>query len=258
MIDGQIPLVLGDRRFELKYDLYRPENPPPVNAEAPGDARIRLIGAGQADGPDITGKITNGALGALLAIRNRVVPSVIGDGQQAGDLNELASQFADSINDLLESGELEDGSPGAALFTYDKDNATAAAQTLGLNVELTAGGLAAIQPGNPPVSNGIPLALSDLSSPRTAEDGSTLPSFAQSYAAIAARIGSELSAAQDREQIQQSAVAQAKDLRQQMSGVSLDEEAVILMEFQRAYQANSRLISVLDQLTEDTINILRA
>jgi flagellar hook-associated protein FlgK len=30
-----------------------------------------------------------------------------------------------------------------------------------------------------------------------------------------------------------------------------------LVEFQRAYQANSRFITVLDQLTQDTINILR-
>ena len=57
--------------------------------------------------------------------------------------------------------------------------------------------------------------------------------------------------------MQQSAVAQAKNLRQQMSGVSLDEEATILIQFQRAYEANSRLIGVLDQLTEDTINILQ-
>jgi flagellar hook-associated protein 1 FlgK len=57
-------------------------------------------------------------------------------------------------------------------------------------------------------------------------------------------------------QAQQSTVAQAKDLRQQMSGVSLDEEATVLIQFQRAYEANAKLITVLDQLMQDTINIL--
>jgi flagellar hook-associated protein 1 len=38
--------------------------------------------------------------------------------------------------------------------------------------------------------------------------------------------------------------------------VSLDEEAMILVEFQRAYEANSKFITVLDQLTQDTLNIL--
>ena len=51
--------------------------------------------------------------------------------------------------------------------------------------------------------------------------------------------------------------AQTKNLRQQLSGVSLDEEATIVIQFQRAYEANSRLIAVLDQLTEETIQILR-
>ena len=57
--------------------------------------------------------------------------------------------------------------------------------------------------------------------------------------------------------VQQSAVAQAKNLRQQMSGVSLDEEATILIQFQRAYEANSRLISVLDEMSREAIDILQ-
>jgi flagellar hook-associated protein 1 FlgK len=70
-------------------------------------------------------------------------------------------------------------------------------------------------------------------------------------------VGSQLQTAQDGQQVQQSLVAQAKNQRQQLSGVSLDEEAMILVEFQRAYEANSKLIMVLDQLTQDTLDILR-
>jgi len=36
----------------------------------------------------------------------------------------------------------------------------------------------------------------------------------------------------------------------------LDEEAMLVVEFERAYQANARLITVLNQLTQDTINML--
>jgi flagellar hook-associated protein 1 FlgK len=52
-------------------------------------------------------------------------------------------------------------------------------------------------------------------------------------------------------------VSQAQNLRQQVSGVDLNEEAMILVQFQSAYEANSKLITVLDQLTQDTINILQ-
>jgi flagellar hook-associated protein 1 FlgK len=51
-------------------------------------------------------------------------------------------------------------------------------------------------------------------------------------------------------------VAQAQNVRQQISGVSLDQEATILIQFQQAYEASSKLITILDQLTEDTINML--
>jgi hypothetical protein len=74
---------------------------------------------------------------------------------------------------------------------------------------------------------------------------------------LAARAGARLNDAKDGAQVQQSLVAQAKDLRRQYSGVSLDEEATILIQFQRAYQANSRFITVLDQLTQETINLIK-
>ncbi|MBZ5581687.1 MAG: flagellar hook-associated protein FlgK [Acidobacteriia bacterium] len=254
LIDGQVPLVLESQQFGLSFDLYQPQDPPPVYLGAPPSARI------VSQGRDITDAITSGSLGALLDLRNRVLPSYMGDARQAGDLNLLAKQFAGRVNGLLTGGYIADGDPpetGVPLFVYDTENDTAVAQTLSIDSGVTADRLAAIDPGPPAAANGIPLRLSSLASPESAEDEIGGASFAGFYGQMAARAGSELSAARDDEQVQQSAVAQAQSLRQQMSGVSLDEEAMILVEFQRAYQANSRLISVLDQLTEETINILQ-
>jgi flagellar hook-associated protein 1 len=81
-------------------------------------------------------------------------------------------------------------------------------------------------------------------------------SYTQYFGNIAAIIGTQLDTATGTQQVQQSAVAQAQNVRQQISGVSLDQEATILVQFQRAYEASSKLITILDQLTEDTINIL--
>jgi flagellar hook-associated protein 1 len=82
-------------------------------------------------------------------------------------------------------------------------------------------------------------------------------SFTEFYGQIAGFAGDQLNQANNNAQVQQSLLAQAKDLRDQFSGVSLDEEATILIQFQRAYQANSRFISVLDQLTQAAIDILK-
>jgi flagellar hook-associated protein 1 len=74
---------------------------------------------------------------------------------------------------------------------------------------------------------------------------------------MASRTGYALSAAKNRQQVQQSAVAQAQNLRQQNSGVDLDEEAMTLVQYQRAYEANSRMITVLNSLTQTVIDLLR-
>lgn len=54
-----------------------------------------------------------------------------------------------------------------------------------------------------------------------------------------------------------SLLAQSRGLRDQVSGVSLDEQAVILIQFQRAYQANAKLITVLNDLTATAVGLLR-
>src|SRR5207248_6623497 len=99
--------------------------------------------------------------------------------------------------------------------------------------------------------------LANLANPLDGADKINGVSFTQFYGSLASRIGGQLNDATNQQQVQQSMVAQAKNLRQQVSGVSLNEEATILVEFQRAYQANSKFITILDQLTQDTINILR-
>ena len=161
---------------------------------------------------------------------------------------------------MLTSGNISDGPPpqaGVPLFKYDTSNITNVAKTLSVDPTVTPSQLAAISPGPPQVANGVPLAFSQLATPLAAADEINGVSYSEFYGNMAANIGSQLQSAKNGEQVQQSLLAQARDQRQQLSGVSLDQEAMILVEFQRAYQANSRFITVLDQLTLDTINILK-
>ena len=51
--------------------------------------------------------------------------------------------------------------------------------------------------------------------------------------------------------------AQARTLRDTASGVSLDEQAINLIEFQRSYQATARVLTVLSDLTQTTIDLIR-
>ncbi len=253
LLDGQTPLLIEGQQYQIGYDLEQPTDPPPVNANGPPTAHIHA-----ADGTDITSKITTGQLGALLNVRNTVLPSYIGDAYQAGDLNTMATQFASRVNQLLTNGTSLDPtvtSGGVALFTYDSTDATNAAQTLEVNPKATASTLVATDPATQ-VANGIPLALSDLANPNNSLDMIGGGSYTAFYGNMAARVGNGLNFATSQQTIQQSALAQAQNLRQQDSGVNLDEEAMTLVQYQTAYEANSKLITVLDQLTEDAVNIL--
>ena len=255
LMNGQTPLLIGQRQYDLSFRMDQPSTPAPTFTDAPPRAFLTA-----SDGTDITAASTGGRLGALLDVRNRLLPSYIGDAYQAGSLNQMAKQFADRVNTVLESGQISSGAtpqPGVALFQYDTTNDARVAQTLSVATGMTASQLAPIDPGPPAVSNGIPLALAALGNPTQDADRIDSLSYNAFFGQMAANAGSALNSAQTEAQTDQSLVVQARTLRQQTSGVSLDEEAALLIQFQRAYEANSRLITVLDSLTQDTIQMLQ-
>jgi len=74
---------------------------------------------------------------------------------------------------------------------------------------------------------------------------------------IAGAIGQENADASANQTTQQQVVAQATSLRDQISGVSLNQEAVTVMQFQQAYQATSQVLTVLSNLTSTLINLIQ-
>ena len=257
MLAGQVPLLVGGQQYSLSFDLYQPDDSTIQNA--PPLAQIKA-----ADGSDITSDVTGGQLGALLSLRNTVLPSYIGDGTQAGSLNSMAQQFADTVNGILTSGNISDASadgatpavPGVPLFAYDATNATNAAASFSVSSTITPSQLAAIDPGPPEVSNGIPLALAQLENPQSAADQINGESYMAAFGDMATQAGNLLNDATEDQQVAQSALTQAQNLQQQQSGVDLNQQAATLVEYQRSYEANAEMITVLNQLMQDTINIL--
>ena len=69
--------------------------------------------------------------------------------------------------------------------------------------------------------------------------------------------GQELNSIETQALDQETVVRMLKDHRTSMSGVSIDEEMANLLVFQRAFQANAKLITLLDGLVEVSINIVK-
>jgi flagellar hook-associated protein 1 FlgK len=120
---------------------------------------------------------------------------------------------------------------------------------------MTPSQLAATNPGPPPVSNGIALQLAALDS------GTSGPvnglSFTQYFGTLVSQVGTAVSNASNNATAQTQLVAQAKSLQQQLSGVNLDEEAVRLVQLQSSYQAASKVVTVIDELTQSLINMVQ-
>jgi flagellar hook-associated protein 1 FlgK len=250
MAGGTAALVIGDHQYDLQLDFTVAEDA----AYPGGSPAARIL---DESGEDFTARITGGKLAGQLDVRDRVLPSLIGDTSQPGDLNRLAKALAERVNGILAEGRTADGLPPAeALFTVDA-NDTAVARNLTVNEAFAPEMLAAASPGPPYVSNGTALKLASLASSGDPADTVEGSGFIDFYSGVAAATGRRLADARDAATGSADLVAQAKSFREDTQGVSLDEEALLLMEYQRAYQACAQVITTLNEITDTLVNLLR-
>src|SRR5579883_569953 len=248
LLGGQTPLVLGTQvnALQVGADVANAVNGPP-------NATIL-----DSNGKDITAQVTSGKLNGLLSTENNLIPSLIGGGQQVGGLNTLAKSVADTVNTLLEQGSTTPTPPyqaGTALFSYSGAPPSGIAQSLQVVSGFSPSQLAATDPGPPAVSNGIALKLAALDTNPAGQINGM--SFSQYYGSLAAQVGNAVSSANTSAAAQTQAVTQAKNLQQQVSGVSIDEEAVRLVQLQSSYQAASKVVTVIDQITQALMNMVQ-
>lgn len=227
-IAGQTPVLVGTHQYAIN--------------SAPSQTAATIVDANQ---NDITLQATSGKLGALLKERNELLPAY------TSNLNQLAQSFADSVNGQLRNGVDSSGaSPAVDLFSYDPAVGNAASS---LQVSaIQPGQIAAADPAAPG-GNGNAIALAQLGQAKSING----LSFSQFYGSIAQKFGRDLSSAQQDTTAAQSLLSQSQRNREQISGVSLDQQAAQLIQFQQAYQAAGNLFRVLNQLTQDTINLIR-
>ena len=199
-------------------------------------------------GTDITSTLTGGKIKGLLDARDDAIPSAL------SDLDNLAAGLIDSVNALHQTGYDLNGSPGQAFFTpftqlVPGSNAGAAAS---ISVALTDPSMVAASSDGTPGSNGVATALAGLGD-QAIVAGQTAGDF---YANLVSRIGNRISDASTQLEAENLVLRQLQNQRSAISGVSLDEEASALIRYQRAFEAAARVISVVDELTVTTINMV--
>jgi flagellar hook-associated protein 1 FlgK len=84
--------------------------------------------------------------------------------------------------------------------------------------------------------------------------GKTVRDF---YASAARGIGERLNTAQGQQARSTLLANQARDLRQAVSGVSLNEEAIHLTQYQRSYEAAAQIVQIIDELLQTILSLRR-
>lgn len=226
-LGGQSLLVIGNRQYPISTDVL--------------NDKARIL---DSDGIEITKDLSSGKLVGQLDVYNNKIPSYL------GDLNTLATSFADTINATLSQGVDQNGNPPLQdLFAYDSN--LGSAFTITVN-DLSPEQLALSAPGQAG-GNSNAIAITGLAKEPVINN----QNFNQFYGVAAGRVGRDLAGAKDSAGVQTDLLTQAKELRADLQDVSLDEEAGQLIQYQRAYQATAQLFKTINEMTDTIINALR-
>jgi flagellar hook-associated protein 1 FlgK len=173
-----------------------------------------------------------GSLGETLRLRNEVLPAYI------KQLDDLALSFANAVNELHKQGIDLDGNAGAELFF----GSTAADIRINPDIASSPRKLAVSESGAPG-DGGIARRIAELAD-----------TVGEQYRTMLGRLGAEVRASRERAELAETSLQTLIVQEQSVSGVSLDEELSNLIQFQRAYEAAARIVSISSELA---LTILR-
>jgi len=234
--DGGADVTIGNGRALVvganQYALGLSSTPPS------GYAAITTTG-----GVDITSEMTSGSVGGVLRVRDTLLPDY------KSQLDQIAFTVAQQVNTAHQAGYDLNGAAGQAFFT---PIAAAAGAAAAISVNPTVAGdvdLVAASGTGTTGDNSNAKTLFDLQNARVVNGTAT---FVNAWSQLVYKVGSDTATAQTGETTAQDVVTAVQQLRDSISGVSLDQEATNMLMYQRAYQANAKYFNTVNS-TLDTL-----
>lgn len=215
-----------------------------------GRLDIMVQSAGSPTPIAIGSRIHGGSLGAVLKVRDETVQEI------KDSMNKLAQTIVDEVNKAHTQGFDRTGRP-AVHFFEPSDSSAPAAMNVRVNsiikddVNRIATGIEPTAPGDPTIAH----VIAQIQGKAVFDgDAATVDDF---YNAQVGKIGVLTQRAVKASEAQFEVVQQLAKLRESISGVSLDEEATKMIEYQKAFDASARLIRTADEMFDTVLNLKR-
>jgi flagellar hook-associated protein 1 FlgK len=220
----------------------------PLSTSRAADGTLRVHSG--ADGSDITDRIREGRLGSLLRLRDDVLAA------RTADLDLLAADLITRANALTAGAFDLSGNPGGPLFQPAPPGPSGAAASIAVDPTLLQ------DPDRLAVSSSGAAGEGDVAAllaalPEQASGALGGRSASAFFHDLLAQLGHQAVQADVARGVSQSLVESLQARRDAISGVSLDEEAVDLIRFQRSFEAAARFLDVLNSVTEVAIDLVR-
>lgn len=198
---------------------------------------------------NITQQIKSGKLGGLIETRDSVINDLI------GQVDKMAYVLVDQVNSAHSHGYDRYNKPAGVFFR--PLDIKGAAENIQLDegimkdVGLISAGATPFAPGDNRIAN----IISDIQYKGVLNSGeTTLDEF---YNSLVGQVGVTTARANNELISQGDLVSQLKNIRESVSGVSLDEETAKMIEYQKGFEASARLIRTADEMMDTVLNLKR-
>jgi flagellar hook-associated protein 1 FlgK len=214
-----------------------------TNAPSTGLAQV-MSGA-----DNVTNFVSGGKLAGYVNVRDTLIPNY------KTQLDTLAYGIVSQVNTLHSAGFTASGA-AAGNFFQPLGSATNAASLIAMNAAVVAdpSQVAAAGVAATPGDNTQARALANLRDAQVLNGGTA--SFGDAWSLLVYSVGQDASSAKGEQDSRGEVVRQIVNLRDSVSGVSLDEETANMMKFQRAYEANAKFFNTINE-TLDTLLSLK-
>lgn len=200
---------------------------------------------------DLSGEDFGGEIGGILEVRDDYIPELI------DQLDILAYNLATAVNSVHTGGVDLEGNNGVDFFSFSSSGSdpwTGAASTLSMELtetsQVAAGTIAA--PDNQLGDNENTLNMVALHGEALIDGNSTFNDY---YATIASNVGLAVSQNTSALESADDALTQMQNMRDSISGVSIDEEMILLTQYQSGYEAAARFLTAVDEMLETLMSI---